>query len=87
MTAAAKALTELAEKGADIGVPRASAARARMHSRSTPCEFLEEMERVVPWAVLVQVVEPYSPKAKTGRPPFGIQTMLRIHHLQQWFGL
>ena len=50
-------------------------------------EFLEEMERVVPWAVLVQVVEPYYPKAKTGRPPFGIETMLRIHYLQQWFAL
>ena len=50
-------------------------------------EFLEEMERVVPWAVLVQIVERHYPKAKTGRPPFGIQTMLRIHYLQQWFGL
>jgi IS5 family transposase len=50
-------------------------------------EFLEEMERVVPWGVLVQVVEPHYPKAKTGRPPFGIETMLRIHYLQQWFGL
>ena len=50
-------------------------------------EFLEEMERVVPWSVLVQIAEPHYPKAKTGRPPFGIQTMLRIHYLQQWFGL
>src|SRR5436190_6074789 len=50
-------------------------------------EFLEHMERVVPWAVLVQIVEPHYPKAKTGRPPFGIETMLRIHYLQQWFGL
>ena len=50
-------------------------------------EFLEEMERVVPWAVLVEIVEPHYPKAKTGRPPFGIETMLRIHYLQQWFGL
>jgi len=50
-------------------------------------EFLEEMERVVPWAVLVQIVEPHYPKAKTGRPPFGIETMLHIHYLQQWFGL
>jgi IS5 family transposase len=50
-------------------------------------EFLEQMERVVPWAVLVQIVEPHYPKAKTGRPPFGIETMLRIHYLQQWFGL
>ncbi|MFT3820149.1 MAG: IS5 family transposase [Rubrivivax sp.] len=50
-------------------------------------EFLEEMERVAPWAVLVQIVQPHYPKAKTGRPPFGIETMLRIHYLQQWFGL
>ena len=50
-------------------------------------EFLEDMERVVPWAALVQIVAPYYPKAKTGRPPFGIETMLRIHYLQQWFGL
>ena len=50
-------------------------------------EFLEEMERVVPWAALVQIVEPHYPRAKTGRPPFAIETMLRIHYLQQWFGL
>lgn len=50
-------------------------------------EFLDKMERVVPWSALVQVVEPYYPKAKTGRPPFGIETMLRIHCLQQWFAL
>jgi IS5 family transposase len=50
-------------------------------------EFLEEMERVVPWSVLVQIVEPHYPRAKTGRPPFGIETMLRIHYLQQWFAL
>ncbi len=50
-------------------------------------EFLEEMERAVPRAVLVQIVEPHYPKAKTRRPPFGIETMRRIHYLQQWFGL
>ena len=50
-------------------------------------EFLDEMDRVVPWSALVQIVEPHSPRAKTGRPPFSIETMLRIHYLQQWFGL
>jgi IS5 family transposase len=50
-------------------------------------EFLEEMERVVPWKVLVQIVAPYWPKSKTGRPPFAIEAMLRIHYMQQWFGL
>jgi IS5 family transposase len=46
-------------------------------------EFLEQMNKVVPWDVLVGVVEPRWPKAKTGRPPFAIETMLRIHYLQQ----
>lgn len=50
-------------------------------------EFLEEMERVVPWSVLVDIVQPYCPRAKTGRPPFSVSTLLRIHYLQQWFGL
>jgi transposase, IS5 family len=50
-------------------------------------KFLEEMERVVPWAALVQIVEPHCPRAKTGRPPFALETMLRIHYLQQWFCL
>jgi IS5 family transposase len=55
--------------------------------RTRKREFLDEMERVVPWSVLVHIVEPHYPRAKTGRPPFGIETMLRIHYLQQWFAL
>ena len=43
-------------------------------------EFLQEIERVVPWRVLVQIVKLYYPKARMGRPSFGIETMLRIHH-------
>jgi len=50
-------------------------------------EFLEQMEKVVPWAVLVEIVAPHCPKSKTGRPPFPVETMLRIHYMQQWFGL
>ncbi len=41
------------------------------------------MERVVPWAALMQVVEPYYPMARTGRPPFGIETMLRVHYMKK----
>ena len=41
------------------------------------------MERMVPQDVPVQIVAPHYPKLKTGRPPFGIETMLRIHYLQQ----
>ncbi len=43
-------------------------------------EFLQEIERVVPWRVLVQLIELYYRKARMGRPSFGVETMLRIHH-------
>ena len=52
--------------------------------------FLGEMQRVVPWADLVVLIEPHAPQASSargGRPPFPVQTMLRIHFMQQWFGL
>jgi IS5 family transposase len=55
--------------------------------RTRKREFLDEMQRVVPWAELIALIEPHYPKGKTGRPPIGIATMLRIHFLQQWFGL
>lgn len=50
-------------------------------------EFLDEMEKVVPWADLVALVSPYLPEGKRGRPPFPCETMLRIHFMQQWFAL
>jgi IS5 family transposase len=52
--------------------------------------FLEEMNLVVPWTELVGLIQPHSspePTSKGGRPAFRIETMLRIHFLQQWFGL
>ena len=49
--------------------------------------FLAEMERVVPWSALCAVVEPYYPKPGNGRPPIGVERMLRIYFLQQWFNL
>ena len=51
--------------------------------------FLDEMNLVVPWTELVGLIQPFAPSAgsKGGRPPFAIETMLRIHFLQQWFGL
>ena len=50
-------------------------------------EFLEQMEQVVPWSALVELIAPYYPDGKNGRPPFSLQTMLRIHFMQQWFTL
>jgi IS5 family transposase len=55
--------------------------------RTRKREFLAQMERVVPWAALVELVSPYAPEGKKGRPPFAVQTMLRIHFMQQWFTL
>jgi len=50
-------------------------------------QFLAEMEKVVPWARLVALIEPHYPKGERGRPPIGIERMLRIYFLQQWYGL
>src|SRR5271163_4975613 len=50
-------------------------------------KFLAEMERVVPWARLVALVEPHYPSGRRGRPPIGIERMLRVYFLQQWYGL
>lgn len=49
--------------------------------------FLVEMEQVVPWAGLLALIEPFYPKAGNGRPPYPLETMLRIHLLQNWFAL
>ena len=49
--------------------------------------FLAQMEEVVPWAALVELIAPYYPEGRTGRPPFSLLTMLRIHFMQQWFTL
>jgi IS5 family transposase len=49
--------------------------------------FLTEMERVVPWSELCALIEPFYPKPGNGRPPIGLERMLRIYFLQQWFNL
>ena len=50
-------------------------------------EFLEIMDEIIPWDEWVGVIEPYYPKGKRGRPPMGIEKMLRIYLLQIWFNL
>ena len=55
--------------------------------RTRKREFLDDMNHVVPWASLVALVAPYAPEGRRGRPPFGVETMLRIHFMQQWFTL
>lgn len=49
--------------------------------------FLAEMEQVVPWKSLLDLIEPLYPVAGRGRHPYPLHTMLRIHLMQNWFGL
>lgn len=49
--------------------------------------FLAEMDAVIPWGRLVTLIAPHYPKAGRGRQPLGLETMLRIYFLQQWFNL
>ena len=58
------------------------------HTKATRrAQFLAEMERVVPWSALCDLIEPVYSKGTTGRPPVGLERMLRIYFLQQWFNL
>ena len=49
--------------------------------------FLQQVETVVPWAALVELIAPYYSDGRNGRPPFPLETMLRVHFMQQWFNL
>jgi IS5 family transposase len=50
-------------------------------------KFLSGMEAVIPWAKLLAVIEPFYPKGERGRPPVGLERMLRVDCLQQGYGL
>jgi len=60
----------------------------RYRKRTRKDQFLEDMERIIPWRELCEVIEPFYPKQDgPGRPPIGLERMLRIHFLQHWFDL
>jgi IS5 family transposase len=59
----------------------------RYTKKTRRAKFLEEMEQVVPWKKLCALIEPHYPDGGTGRPPVGVERMLRIYFLQQWFNL
>jgi GntR family histidine utilization transcriptional repressor len=67
---------DLGMRQADLGLDLTT---KRTHKR----EFLDEMDRVVPWSKLVALISPHGPEGKRGRPPFPVETMLRIHFMQQ----
>jgi IS5 family transposase len=49
--------------------------------------FLDTMHKIVPWVALCAIIEPHYPKRGNGRPPIGLERMLRIHFIQHWFNL
>ena len=47
--------------------------------------FLTQMDLVIPWlALVVTLIEPFYPEGKRGRPPIGIERMLRLYFIQLW---
>ena len=50
-------------------------------------QFLTRMAALIPWAKRLAVIEPFYPKGERGRPPIGLERMLRVYFLQQWHGL
>ena len=50
--------------------------------------FLGEINAVTPWSALVAEIQPFYPKGEgRGRPPIGVERMLRMYIAQQCFGL
>src|ERR1039457_6733851 len=50
-------------------------------------QILTSMEALIPWAKLLATTEPFYPKGQPDRPPIGLERMLRVYFLQQWYGL
>ena len=65
----------------------ATAGFERFAKSTRRAAFLGEMDRVVPWPALCELIEPVYPKNGNGRPPVGLERMLRIYFLQVWFNL
>lgn len=58
------------------------------HRKQTrKAEFLSRMDKLVPWTELCAVIEPFYPKAGNGRPPIGLERMLRMYFIANWFNL
>jgi transposase, IS5 family len=49
--------------------------------------FLQTMNEIVPWVELCAVIEPHYPKGEGGRPPIGLERMVRMLFVQHWFNL
>jgi len=66
----------------------ATGTRFELHVRPTrKAEFLGKMETLMPWAEFCALIEPHYPKAGNGRPPIGLERMLRMYWVANWFNL
>jgi IS5 family transposase len=66
----------------------AAAKGFEVHGRATrKAEFLARMEALVPWNEFCALIEPHYPKAGNGRPPIGVERMLRMYLVANWFNL
>jgi transposase, IS5 family len=59
---------------------------AGKHKQTRREKFLDEMDKVVPWEALLALLEPHYPKSGRGRHPYPMDSMLRVHLMQNWFG-
>lgn len=50
-------------------------------------DFLDAMDKMIPWGNWVEIIKPFYPDGKRGRKPVGIETMLRMYLMQNWFNL
>lgn len=65
----------------------ASLAYENKKKRTRREKFLQEMDQVIPWEELLQIIKQYYPRAGNGRQPMPLERMLRIYFMQQWYGL
>lgn len=65
----------------------ASLAYENKKKRTRREKFLQEMDQVIPWEELLQIIKRYYPRAGNGRQPMPLGRMLRIYFMQQWYGL
>ena len=60
---------------------------SRQKKKTRREEFLDTMDQMIPWKDWIALIEPYYPSGKRGRPTRGIETMLRMYLMQNWFNL
>ena len=74
-------------KQTSFSIPGQRSGFERFGRATRKAEFLTRMEALVPWAEFCALIEPHYPKAGNGRPPVGLERMLRMYLIANWFNL